>query len=338
MNGERTIYSIFHLLKGKKSSQTIQDAHLYKISRYFGVYQAVSRELLEKVVHQARTENWIHSCGEQRYQLTQAGENLLLSSKKNVSDLLYLNGWKFNQMDIQFWERLSIFVQVVSNLVYSEPHYTPIQKNKQTLLWLKFIFKKNSMPRDLLGRTLFLELMDCLQKGSNINPSVIVFRLTGYNQIGLTAQQTAEKLGMEPFHYQLAFNNILHYLISQINTNDSRYPLLSLLLSDHEQNEALTKSTQKTNELLKKGYTIVEIAEFRNLKTSTIEDHIVEIALNSDHFSIDDFVDKQNEQNILQAAQQIKSKQLKKIKIIVPAANYFEIRLVLAKHEGKQWN
>ena len=114
--------------------------------------------------------------------------------------------------------------------------------------------------------------------------------------------------------------------------------MLSLLLSDHEQNEALTKSTKKTNELLKKGYTIEEIAEFRNLKTSTIEDHIVEIALNSDNFSIDDFVNKQNEKNILDAAHQIKSKQLKKIKIIVPAAKYFEIRLVLAKHEGKQWN
>ena len=194
LNGERTIYSIFHLLKGKKSSQTIQDAHFYKISRYFGIYQTISRELLENVVHRAWTENWIQSCGEQRYQLTQVGENLLLSSKKNISDLLYLNGWNFNQTDIQLWERLSIFVQVVSNLVYSEPHYTPIQKNKQTLWWLKSFFKKNSMSRDLLGRTLFFELLDCLQKGSNISPPVIVFRLTGFERIGLTAEQTAEKL------------------------------------------------------------------------------------------------------------------------------------------------
>jgi uncharacterized protein YpbB len=339
LNGERTIYSIYHLLKGKKSSQTIQDAHFFKITRCFGIYQAISRELLENTVHHALTNKWIHPLGEQSYQLTEAGENMLQVSRKNTFDLLYLNGWKFNQADRQFWERLSILVQVVSNLVYSEPRYIPIQKNKQTLWWLKSFFKNNRIPRNLLGRTLYSELMDCLQKDPNLDPSVLVFRLTGYNKIGLTAQQTAEKLGMEPFRYQLQFINILHYLMGQIQSDDGRYPLMSFLLQDQAaQNEVLTKSTQKTYELHKMGYSLEKIAGLRNLKSSTIEDHIVEIALNIDDFSIDAFVDKELEERILHTARQLESRQLKKIKTIVPAVNYFEIRLVLAKHEGKQWN
>ena len=48
LNGERTIYSIYHLLKGKKTSQTIQDAHLFEITHYFGVYQWFTREDLEE--------------------------------------------------------------------------------------------------------------------------------------------------------------------------------------------------------------------------------------------------------------------------------------------------
>ncbi len=35
INGERTIYSIYHLLKGKKSSQTIQDTHLFHLQPLF---------------------------------------------------------------------------------------------------------------------------------------------------------------------------------------------------------------------------------------------------------------------------------------------------------------
>ncbi len=338
LNGERTIYSIYHLLKGKKSSQTIQDAHLYNISRYFGIYQRVSRESLEKTVRQAMTGNRIVLCGDQRYQLTQSGAHLLAGSIKNISDLKYINGWKYNQMDIQFWERLSVFTQVVSNLVHYEPHYIPVQKDKQTLRWLKSFFEKNQMSRSLLGRTLFSELMDCLQKADNIDPSIFVFRLTGHNQIGLTAQQTAEKFGMEPFRYHLEFLNIIHYFLSQLTFDNGRFPLLRLLLSDQAQNEALTKSTQKTYELLKKGFSIEEMAGLRNLKMNTIEDHIVELALNMKNFSIDGFVDKQKEQKILHAARLTESKQLKKIKNLVPAVNYFEIRLVLAKHEGKQWN
>lgn len=35
IEGVRTVYSIYHLLKGKKSSQTIQDAHLFNLGIFF---------------------------------------------------------------------------------------------------------------------------------------------------------------------------------------------------------------------------------------------------------------------------------------------------------------
>ena len=38
INGERTIYSIYHLLHGKKSSQTIQDATFISSSSFFSIH------------------------------------------------------------------------------------------------------------------------------------------------------------------------------------------------------------------------------------------------------------------------------------------------------------
>ena len=50
INGERTIYSIYHLLKGKKSSQTIQDTHLFHLQPLFQTETNLSRNELEKIV------------------------------------------------------------------------------------------------------------------------------------------------------------------------------------------------------------------------------------------------------------------------------------------------
>ena len=97
----------------------------------------------------------------------------------------------------------------------------------------------------------------------------------------------------------------------------------------------MTNSSYRTYKLLGKGYSIEEIAKHRRLQKSTIEDHIVEIALNIDDFSIDAYIDKQSQNRILTAAKQTASKQLKLIRSEVSTANYFEIRLVLAKYGVK---
>jgi len=77
LNGERTIYSIYHLLKGKKSSQTIQDAHLYELKPFFRIYHLLTRESLEEVITNALNNKWISPCEDQRYLITELGEQML---------------------------------------------------------------------------------------------------------------------------------------------------------------------------------------------------------------------------------------------------------------------
>lgn len=335
LNGERTVYSIYHLLKGKKTSQTIQDAHLYQLTYFFGVYPSLTREGLEKESNHLINHRWIAPCEDHRFRLTQMGEEFLFHFENQYPSPVYLNGLKYHQKDLKFWERLSLLVQVVSNLTHKETSYIPIQKNKETHSWLKSFLNKTSLERNLLSKTLYKELVDCLKSEDRLNPSILIFRLTGYNQIGQTSLQTAEMLKMEVEQYYLEFLNILHYILEQIATNKNRFPLLHSILENSKQTMLMTNSSGKTYELLKMGFSIEEIAIKRNLKESTIEDHIVEIALNIADFSIDNFVDQQKQITILSVAKQTGSKQLKFIRNAVPAANYFEIRLVLAKHGVK---
>jgi uncharacterized protein YpbB len=332
LGGERTIYSIYHLLKGKKTSQTIQDAHLFRLTPYFGVYSSITREELEAAIKQQLKQQWIIPCGDQRFNLTMAGEEYLSELLNHFPEPIYLNGLKHHQKDLLFWERLSLLVQVVSNLINKETNYIPIQKNKEIHRWIKSYLQKSKWERNQLGKKLYEELVDCLQFDPRLEPSILILRLTGFKRIGQTSQQIAEMLNISPGQYQLEFLNILHYLIEQISMNKKRFPLLNSILENSNQNIVLTNSSNKTYELLKRGYSIEKVAEYRHLKISTIEDHVVEIALNINDFSINHLVDQRRQEEIMKAAEKTASKQLKLIRNDVPSANYFEIRLVLAKH------
>ncbi|WP_040208306.1 helix-turn-helix domain-containing protein [Neobacillus jeddahensis] len=328
LNSERTIYSIFHLLNGKKSSQTIQDAHLFSLKKFFGIYEPLTRESFDEIIYSMLEKEWVVLCGDQRYHLTQSGKVFL----DNTSLPTYLNGWSFHPVTTLFWERLSLFVQVTSNLVYGEARYLPIQKNKDVHLWLKTKLKEIDVPRSELGNKVFTELTDCFNMDKKINPALVVFRLTGYQQIGLTPLQTAKKLDMNIHEYHIGFIHTLHYLLQNIIKDPLSYSILAILISDMKQEDELTITSRKTWKLLNQGYNLEQIAEFRHLKVSTIEDHIVEFSLHIDGFSIDPYVDKDLQMKIIDIARDSETRQLKRIKEKLEAATYFQIRLVLAKY------
>ncbi|MED4227088.1 helix-turn-helix domain-containing protein [Neobacillus cucumis] len=334
LNGERTIYSIYHLLNGKKSSQTIQDAHLFSLKEFFGVYGELTREAFEQITEDLFRKNLIDICGEQQYQLTVAGLEYLESKWFDH----YLDGWNYHTYTMLFWDRLSLLTQVISNLVYEETKYVPIQKNIDLQNWLKSVLKKINKPRNDLGRILFSELTESFKQGKNLDPSILVFRLTGFQQIGLTPLQAAMKLKMDIHDYHLQFIQIIHYLIQTIKKNSSRFSMLIFLINDLDKENVLTLSSRKTWNLLKQGYSPKEIADLRNLKLSTIEDHLVEFALHLEEFSIDPYVDKYLQEEIIDFSRRNGTRQLKRIKDQVKAATYLQIRLILAKYGDREWN
>jgi len=326
INGERTIYAIYHLLNGKKSSQTIQDVHFFSLKRYFRLVETLTREGFDQLVHHLLEMDMIYSIGDGRFLLTDKGKQ-----QTNLDiPLNFLNGWEYHGLTFLFWERLSLFVQVISNIVYRESQYIPIQKDKDIHKWLKNIIKEIQVPKAEMGEHLYSEIIACLDDGE-INPFIIIPRLTGYQQIGLTALQAAKRLNMEWSDYHLEFINGLHYMIQKIGHNKERYYLLSFLLKHTPQQDSLTLTARKSYELLQQGYTKEQIAKIRTLKLSTIEDHLVELALNVKEFSIDDYVDHELENQIIDVSRQTSTKQLKVIRNALKTVSYFQIRLVLAK-------
>jgi uncharacterized protein YpbB len=328
LHNERTVYSIFHLLNGKKSSQTIQDAHLFSLKNFFGIYESLTREEFDEIIHSIEEKRLISHHGNERCTLTPIGETFL----ENNPTPAFINGWDYQSFTMVFWERLSLLVQVASNLVYGDAKYLPIQKNKEVHQWVKTVLKEINVPKKELGSVVYTELTDCFDSEIGLDPSILVFRLTGYKQIGLTPEQTAKRLNIDIHDYQICFIHILHYLIHKIRQNPNLFRIFSFLIRDFQQKDELTISSRKTWNFLKQGYTLENIAKLRDLKVSTIEDHIVEFALHIDDFSIDSYVNKDLQDKIIAISSQSATKQLKLIREKLKTVTYFQIRLVLAKY------
>lgn len=337
INGERTIYSLFHLLQGKRSSQTIQDAHLYKITPYFHTYPTVTRTALEKMIDRLKQRGLVEEIAETKVILTEKGKRELEQKLGDYNLPEHLNGWKYHQITDSFWERLTLLIQVSSNLIHHERSFIPVRNKRETHIWVKQYIRQQNEDRYKLSERLYGELISALDN-EKTRPELVVLRLTGFKKIGLTTMQASEETGLEPAHYHFEFLNCLHALFDKVVGNEHTYPLLSGMIEKAERSVPLTISTDKTYRLMQRGYTLEEVAAVRNLKQSTIEDHVVEIALSIKEFNIDDYVLKEKRERILQAAYQNSAKKLKQIKEQVADASYFEIRLVLAKFGDKEWS
>lgn len=331
LNGERSTSSIYHLLNGKKSSQTLQDMHLFGLTPIFKTYDPFSRVELKMAVEHLEKYDFIAQASQQHYQITKKGLERAESLFSRFSFLNLLNGWEFQSAGV-FWERLSLLVQVVSNLTHYVSKYVPVQKNSEAHLWVKEFLRECQIGRTELGRKLYKELESTLENNPHIDPAVVILRFTGSHSIGLTSRQASKKLDMEETLYRFQFLTLIHYLMGTSKENPNEFPILYEVLGHLHDPVPLTSSTKATMNLLEKGFSIEEIAASRSLKVSTIQDHIVELALNFKNFDISPYVDNEKERAIISAAKKASSRQLKHIRSLLEDVEYFEIRLVMAKY------
>ncbi|MBS4209726.1 helix-turn-helix domain-containing protein [Bacillus sp. FJAT-50079] len=332
INAERTTYSVYHLLNGKKSSQTIQDAHLFQLEHLFKTVPQMKRAHFDEIVRELINKAYVEMDEEmQTGTVTNAGTIAINEFFSHRSIPTYVNGWKYQDAAILLWKRMTLLVQVVSHLHYRNKRYQTIQRDPDVYAWVKQFLKTNSSCRTTLIHSLYQEIHTLFSHPFPENPLVIIARLSGYGFIGMTSKQTAEHLQLEQSEYHYRFLNGLHYIIQQAVNQRTVYPIFYAMISDVFQMIPYTKSTLETYEYLRKEISIEQIAHMRNLRVSTIEDHIIEIALTDPSFSIAPFISEALQEKITHAAKRLGRKKLKPIKEEINDVSYFQIRLVLAR-------
>jgi uncharacterized protein YpbB len=338
--GERSIYGIYHMLQGKKSSQTIQDAHLFGLTNIFGTVPRFTRQQLNQNIDLLLELKSIELTEKaDAYTISNQGVSLLADYFVRYPFPAYLNGLKYQNVTPTFWGRLNLLIQTVSHIVHNERRFYPIQQSPKIQYYVKEFLHNNRQDRKLISQHLYEELVSLLEQQREYNRDVFVMKLTGVNRIGNTFEQIAKRKEVDEWYVRFTFLDSLHQMLAEIETVKD-YPLLAALFSDWQRSgyPHLTQSTQTTLRYIQTGKTINDIAKIRRLKVNTIEDHLVEIVLSDKSFPIAEYVSNRDEAKIMNAIKQLNTKQLKSIKQAVDdndQISFFQIRLVLAKMGDK---
>lgn len=320
-NNQRGPSAVYHLFKGKKSGQTIQDVGLFQLYSFFSITPKLTKAQYDTYIEKLFAEQFILLTDE-NVVVTEKGHQLIEDFRPEGFD-----GWHYRGREHAFFKRLALVVQTLSNAPQTM-RFLPIEQDGATQRFVKQYLRHYDFQQPAFQQQFTTQLRTLLERLQldERSKQILVYRLSGYEQSGYTWHQLEQLLKEDVLSLQLRYISCLHSLINEAQ----HYPLIADLTQHIRIDQLLTQSTQKTATLFYKGYSLEQIAQFRQLKISTIEDHLAEMAMNDAQFPLTQFVSIDDTAAIRTQAQTLQTTKLRAIKEQLPHVSYFQIRLVLA--------
>lgn len=326
LKGERTISAPYHLIRGKRSGQTIQDVKSYQLTKYFALFPRLTKQSYTQTILQMIESGWLHVNDLSIPQITASGEKIL----KQMPNL-HLKGWLYRGNERIFFQRLSLVTQTLSHLNANDLSFVPIQKDEKIHNWVRHFLHMVSYKDEGFIENYYKELKNVFKsaKLTDLHLTILSHRLSGYQVSGVTWQQLSHKLEIDQIDLEILLEECLHIVLDEISLN-TKLKLLPKMSEGIMTTTPLTESAKRTADLYKQGYSFEQIMTLRQLKKSTIEDHFVEMAMNEPLFSINMFFPGEDIQLVIQQIQNQQTKKLRTLKETFPVYSYFQLRLLLA--------
>ncbi len=333
--GKRSAMAAYHLLQGKRTIQTVQDGTFFNQLFLFGTLPHLTKEAFQHTLETLEKDQFItfeqDICVPTKK--AEARKNACLATH---SYLYQLNGWMFGKVERRFWERFSLLIQSLSHL-YEKVSFAPTTHNVWNQQWVRGILNQYEHDVTPLNNQLYWECETILREQSTINAELFVRQLSRPRRVGQTKAQLSQVYKMDALEVQLRTQAVIHTFCSCAYNQQDTYLALSQCFAHNEVNR-LTASANKTAQLLNQNVKLERIAAIRQLKTATVEDHVVEIAMSDNRFSIEPFVTPSIQKQIETVLQQQDDRKLRDIRNeIGEHVSYFQIRLVLAKRERDRY-
>lgn len=330
LNGERTIYAGLHLFRGKRSGQTLQDVDYYSLKEFFCILPKLKIETFELAAEKLTKAGYISIGHDSLVHLTQSGWD-------KVSSLppYHFNGWDYRGKEQLFFARLSLVVQTVSNFRVGQKSFLPLQRDYEIQLFVRNLLNGQPISEAGFSSKLRIELHQVIENSeiTDVQKTILTHRLGGYENTGWTWNQLAEKLSINPVTIRLYFIESLHMLLGTIEQSSST-PFMQRISENIKVTSYLTDSSMKTKVLFDQGMSMANIAKERRLKTSTIEDHFVEMSINDSQFPVEKFFSNMDLDAVRAKSVELGTKRLRLLKDEFPTLSYFQLRLILGSEAG----
>src|SRR5699024_10900189 len=327
---DRSIFGLYHILQGRVSIQTIQDIKLYRLSHLYGIYKHLERNCFIAFIQSLQKQGFLVEKQPDHFVLSMKGRKWL-ESEIQTGEQLFFNGQQYRQSD-KIFHRLQLLIQVWTNMKMKNNQFIPIIEERETANWVKQFYQQTRTKIDKYLYYLHEELHDLLLGISDYYSEIFVAQLSSYYYIGNTMEQLSFEYSLSKEDIYLMTTNTLHYLIREVQLDESKYPILRIIMNQVEPEKNITHSAKISARFLQQGYKVDEIATRRGLKMNTIHDHIVELMM-QEHPSVvlDHYITSEYIATVQNAISVAKSYKLKAIKENVgEEISYFQIRLVLA--------
>jgi uncharacterized protein YpbB len=330
IDGERTIHAGLHLLRGKRSGQTLQDVEYYGLKEFFGIVPKLSAGRFEEASKQLTDWGFISTMDDSFVKLTELGRMEAVKLPP-----FRFNGWDYRGREVIFFGRLSLVIQTVSNFRAGEKSFMPAQKDHDIQSFVKMLLQNQPISEPAFAKSVDTELRLCITR-SGIDEkqrTIITHRLSGFGLSGWTWDQLADNLKLNPFDIRLLFIESLHMLLAVI-ISSADLPFLRKIAESVKVSTYLTDSSVKTKKLFDRGFSFDEIVTARNLKKSTIEDHFVEMSINDADFPLTQFVSVDDTEAVVGKVREIGTRRLRLLKSEFEMLSYFQLRLILGSRAG----
>ncbi|MBC1526187.1 YpbB family protein [Listeria seeligeri] len=309
------------ILVGRRTGQAVQDAHLFQMQHLFGLVPNLKALLLEKRLS-ALVQTGVISVTDNGY---------IIEGNQGATfeiDYPLFQGFAFQRQAFDFFAHLRLAVQVISNKHHEKNYYLPVIRDKKIQLFIKNWLPKQDQAT--LADRLFAEIFEWFKELEVARPEFIVERFSGGELMGHTTEQIATKYERKKWDVYFEVLHEIHRVLTSIKHSPDKWPLLRSLVP--EELTGLTTSAMQTFNLWKNGADLETIERIRNLKTSTIQDHFVEIrATNKEAF-----VPYLPDESLIKTINQKDWRLLREIKAAFPDLDYYQIRLAVVSRGGAE--
>lgn len=309
--------TLYHLLRGKRTSSVLIYGFLYENLRFFQLFPMLPETQFNRIVADLIKQNLLCQTAEGEVQITDKGMQIATNDTEHY---YRIDNYRFGKTDDRMWRLLQFTVQVISNLSYGNKHYIPLEHSPVFQKQVKQYIK--SMPKARLIQTVKEEWNSLFSLLPKDEANFFAQQFSGYQIIGKTSFQLMA--ADTPFKRFLNKKEKLHHLIHTILLMPNNSFLKMLILPLIKQNE--NQSMSKTVLYLEKKISIEGMALQRQVKLSTIKDHLMEVALTQD-FPFEQFISPTTYFCLDDYSKPYQEWTYQSVKQTNPALDYFEFRL-----------
>ncbi|MBL1228602.1 helix-turn-helix domain-containing protein [Enterococcus sp. BWB1-3] len=331
------ISTLFHLLKGKRTISVLMNGFLYENLIFFQLFPELTEEEFQATLQKLVAEGFL-SLQQENLEavITEKGRDCIqkhsLQAKKESQ---WLNSYRYGKIDNKIWRLIQFFVQVTSNLSYQNNTYSPLESSPYYQWKMKQLLKNND--RNTIGNRVREELLLVFDQLSNEESQFFALQFSGYRWNGKAEQQVVDLY--PAFKSELVRRNACHHFFRVIESTDKVVMLKKVVLDEVE--AANNQSMLKTKKLLLSGNSSEKICEIRQMKQSTINDHLLELAIQNPMYSFEQLLSIQHIHFFKALPAACQEWSYTSVKEELPDLDYFSYRmaqiLTLHKERGNRY-